>query len=98
MLYDDRINFSVGMDVNETNESKEFDICCHWYFIGSTFQPHVCNRCQDALMMSMNLGGIAILSIHGTDYSCLICRISKNEAINLMQNTDLTEKVKHSKT
>ena len=27
------------------------------------------------------------------DYCCIISRISKNEAINLMQNIDLTEKV-----
>ena len=43
-------------------------------------------------MMSMNLNDIAILNIKGSDYRCLISLISKNEAINLMQNADLTEK------
>ena len=42
--------------------------------------------------MSMNLSNIAILNIKGFDYCCIISLIGRNEAINLMQNTDLTEK------
>ena len=37
-------------------------------------------------MMSMNLSGIAILNIKGSDYRRFISLIIKNEAINLMQN------------
>ena len=59
---------------------------------GFKFQPNVCNRCHDLLMMSMNLSDIAILNIKSSDYRCIITLISKNEAINLMQNADLTEK------
>ena len=40
----------------------------------------------------MNLNDIAVLSIKRADYRCLISGISKNEAINLIQNADLTEK------
>ena len=43
-------------------------------------------------MMSVNLSDIDILNIKGADYRCIIGLISKNEAINLLQNTDLTEK------
>ena len=43
-------------------------------------------------MMSMNLMDIAILNIKGSDYRCIVSSISKNEAINLMQNADLTKK------
>ena len=39
----------------------------------------------------MNLSDIAILSTKGSGYDCIISLISKNEAINLMQNADLTE-------
>ena len=59
---------------------------------GFKFQRNVCNRCHDLLMMSMNLSNIAILKSKGSDYRCIISRISKNKAINLMQNADLTEK------
>ena len=43
-------------------------------------------------MMPINLSDIAILNIKGSDYFCIISLISKNEAINLLQNSDLTEK------
>ena len=42
--------------------------------------------------MFMNLGDIAILNIKGADYLCIVGGISKSEAINLIQNADLTEK------
>ena len=46
-------------------------------------------------MMSINLSDIAILNIKGSDCHCIISLISKNEAINLMQNVDLTQKTEH---
>ena len=44
-------------------------------------------------MMSMNLSNIAILKIQGIDYCCILSEISKNEAINLLRNADLTETI-----
>ena len=40
----------------------------------------------------MNLRDIAILNIKSANSRCSISGISKSEGINLMQNTDLTEK------
>ena len=40
----------------------------------------------------MNLSDIAILKVKGSDYCCIISGISKNEVINVMQNTDITTK------
>ena len=52
-------------------------------------------------MMSVNLSDIHISSINGDHYRCVISGISKSEAINLMQNADLTLKkrnlVKHKR-
>ena len=62
------------------------------------FQQNVVNRSLDFLMMSMNLSDIAVLNIEVSDYRCIISLISKNQAINVMQNPDLTEKVEHYKT
>ena len=53
---------------------------------GFKFQPDVWNGCNYVLMMSMNLGNIAILDINCVDYRYVISRISKSETINLMQN------------
>ena len=93
MIYYDRIDVSEGIDVNKTRESKECDICHHWYFLnkGFKFQPNACNICHDLLMMSMNLSNIAILNIKSADYRCIIIEINKSKAIILMQNIDLTE-------
>ena len=84
MLYFDRIGVSEGIDRHKTSASKECDICNYWYFLNYSFkfQPNVCNRCHDFLIMSMNLSDIAISNIKGSDYRCIICLIRKNEAIN----------------
>ena len=94
MLYYDRIAVSEEIGVNKTSASKECDVCHYWYFsnYSFTFQSNICNRCHDLLMMSMNFSDIAILNIKGSDYRCIISLITKNETINLLQNTNLTEK------
>ena len=43
-------------------------------------------------MMSMNLGDIPILNIKGSNHRCIISLISKYEAMQLIQNANLTEK------
>ena len=42
--------------------------------------------------MSINLSHIVILNIKVSDYCCIISLTSKNEAINLIKNAELTEK------
>ena len=84
----------IGIDVNKTSASKESDICHYWHFLNYSFKfrTNVCNRCHDLVMMSMNLSDIAVLNIKVSDYCCIISLISKNDAINLLQNAALTEK------
>ena len=48
--------------------------------------------------MFINLSEIAILNIKGADYPCIFSGTSKNEAMKLTQNTNLTKKVEHYKT
>ena len=59
---------------------------------GFMFQANVCNGCFDLFIMSIILSDIAILNIKGADCCCIIRGISKKDAINVMQNVDLTEK------
>ena len=97
MLCYDRIDVFEGIDVNKTSESKECGKFHYWYFLHEwfKFQPEFCKGCHDVLMMSMNFSNIAILNINVADYCdycCIISRISKSEAVNLLQNIDLTEK------
>ena len=58
MLYFGRIDVSEGFHVNKTTASKECDTYHYWFFLSYSFkfQPNVCNRFQDLLMMSMDIG------------------------------------------
>ena len=96
MLYFDRIDVYEGVDVHKTSASKEFEISHYWHFLNYTFkfQPNFCNIFQDFLMISMNLSGFSFSNIEGSACCCIIILIRKNEAINLMQNADLTKKSK----
>ena len=89
MLCFDKIDVSGSIDLNKTSKSKKCDVCPYWYFLdkGFKFQRYVSNKCHDLLIMSMNLNDIAILTIlnmKDSDYRCIITRITKSEAINLM--------------
>ena len=55
MLYYDRIDVSEGICINETSASKERDVSHYWYLLNYSFkfQPNVCNRCHDLIMMSV---------------------------------------------
>ena len=94
MLYFDGIEVSEGIDVNKISSSKVCDICHYWCFLNKAFkfQPYVCNRCHDLLMMSINLSDIALLKIKNSDYHCIITEISKSEVVSLMQNINSTVK------
>ena len=48
---------------------------------GFTFQPDVCNKCHDVLMMYINLNNITNLSMHGVDYHCIVNGISRSKVI-----------------
>ena len=94
MLYFDRIVVSEGIEVNETSTSKECNICHYWYFFNYSFKFQLifCNRYHGLLMMPENVSDIIILNIKGSHYHCIISLISKNEAINLMENANLIQK------
>ena len=99
MLYYDRISVSEGIYVNKTSVSKECDACHYWYFLNYNFkfQPNVCNRCHDLLLMSVDFSDITIFNIKGSDYRCIISLISKNEGTNYYKMLIWLKKVEHYK-
>ena len=94
MMNYDRIDVSEGIDIDKTSASKKCNIFNYWYYLDKwfKFQPDVCNECHEVLMISMNLSNIDIINTYGPGYYCIISRISKREAIDIMQNIDLTDK------
>ena len=57
MLEYDRIDISEGINVNQTNASKESDICHYWYFkdINFKYEPYLCNGCDGLTQKSYKL-------------------------------------------
>ena len=88
MLQYDRIDVSEGTDINKTSVSKERILCLYWIFkdVDYKFQPYVCNDCHAVSMMAYELKNIAILNTKGVDYRCILWGISKNDAINRLNN------------
>ena len=94
MLQHDRINVSEGIDINETSESKECMLCYFWYFkdIDFKFQPYLYNGCHVVSMMAYELKIIAILNAKGVYYKCILWGISRDEAVNRLNNSALEDK------
>ena len=93
MLEYDRIDISERIDINNTNESNECDICHYWYFLDKSFkyEPYLCNGCHDLMQKAMNFN-VAIVSIKGNDYRIYFWYISKDDAISILKNSNLSGK------
>ena len=94
MLEYDRIDISEGIDVNKTNASKECDICHYWYFkdIGFKYEPYLCNGCHDLTQKAMSFNDVAIVYVKGSAYRIHFWYMSKNDAISIMNNSNLVDK------
>ena len=70
MLEYDRIDISEGIDIDKTNESKEYNICHYWYFLDKNlnYEPYICNGCHDLMQKAMSFKNVAIVSVKGNDY------------------------------
>ena len=85
MLQYENIDVSEGIDVNKISLSKESMICHYWFFkmdVGLKFEPHVCNK----------LKNIAILNVKGASARCILWGISRDEAVNRLNNSVLEDK------
>ena len=95
MLQYDKIDVSQGFGINETSKSKEGMLCQYWYFkdVSYKFKPYICNSCHDVSMMAYELKNIAILNAKGVlDYRCILWGISKNYAVDRLNNSLLEDK------
>ena len=91
----EKIDISEEIDINKTSASKECMLCYYWYFkdVGYKFEPHVCNKCHDVLMTAYELKNIAILNVKSVDYRCIFLGISRNEAVDILNNSVLEDRV-----
>ena len=63
----------------------------YWYFkgIGYEYQQYVCNRCHDLSVMVYDLNDFMILNMKSVDYKSFVFNRSKNDAIGLLNNSQL---------
>ena len=65
-------------------------ICHHWCFIHVfKFQGSACNGCHHLTILGLNISDIAIITVKNVNYCCIIHKIMKSEAINLLKNSAL---------
>ena len=95
MLEDERIHVLEGTNANKSpDKSKECDLCHYWYFLDKNvnYEPYLCNDCQDLMMKAVSFNDVAVVSVKGSDYRIHFCFMSKNDAINLLNNSVLSNK------
>ena len=85
------------INVNKTNSLLECIICHYWYFldINFGFQPKVYDHCHDLMQKAMSFNDVTIVSVKENDYRIHYWHMSKDEAMNLLKNADLSEKSEH---
>ena len=91
----DRINISEGTDVNKISLFKEYDICHYWYFkdIGFKYEPYLCNGCHDLMQKAMSFNNVAIAYVNESAYRAKFWYMSKDDAINIMNGSNLVDKM-----
>ena len=95
MLEYDRVDISEGIDTKKTNASKECKICHYWCFkdIGFKYEPHLCNGCHGLMQKPVNFNNIAIVYVKGNACRIHFWYMSKDDAINIMDNSNLIDKM-----
>ena len=94
MLEYEKNHVLEGIDANKSNKSKECDFCRYWYFLDKNFnyEPYLCNGCLHLMQKAVSFNNVAVVSAKGSDYRIHFCFMSKNDAINLINNSALSNK------
>ena len=74
------------MLICQVNQKNAIFVTIAIFLARFKFQPDIRNGYHGLLIIYMKLSNIAILSIRGADYRCIICGISKSKAINLSKH------------
>ena len=79
-------DISERTDTAKGHYSNECITFLYWLFkYGLKFQDFLCNGCHNLAMLYLNICNIAIITVEGIDYCCILYDTSKSEAIPLLQ-------------
>ena len=56
------------------------------------YEPYICNGFHDLMQKAINFNYVATVSVKWSDYRIHIWYMDKNNAINMMKNSNLNEK------
>ena len=95
MLQYDRTDILEGIVINKISASKECKICHYWYFndIGFKYEPYLCKGCHGLMRKAVSFNNIAIVYFKGSAYRIQSWYMSKYDAINIMNNSNLIDKI-----
>ena len=64
--------------------------CNYYYFLNLNFrsQPKVCDGCYNLMQNAIIFNDFAIVSVKENDYRIIFWCVNKEEAINIMKNSD----------
>ena len=56
------------------------------------YEPYLCNDCHDLMQKAMSFNNIAIVYVKGNAYRIHFWYMSKDDAINIMNDSNLVDK------
>ena len=70
------------------------NICHYWYFkdIGFKYEKYLCHGCHNLMQEAMNFNNVAIVYVKGSAYRINFRYMSKNDAINIINCSNLVDK------
>ena len=60
--------------------------------IGFTYEPYLCNGCHDLMQKTMSFNVVAIVYVKGSAYRIHFWYISKDDAISIMNTSNLIDR------
>ena len=69
-------------------------MCHYWYFedIGIKYESYLCNGCHDLMQKAMGFNDVEIVYVNGSAYRIHFLHVSKDDVINIMNNSNLIDK------
>ena len=69
-------------------------MCHYWYFedIGIKYESYLCNGCHDLMQKAMSFNDVEIVYVNGSAYRIHFLHVSKDDVINIMNNSNLIDK------
>ena len=92
MLEYNRIDISEGIDVNKTNLSNDCDICHYWYLRILVLNMNLIFIMDVIMQKAMSFNNIAIVYVNGSAYRIHFWYMSKDDAVNIMNGSNLADK------